>query len=204
MEGSSSSGSSSSSSTSKRARSGPSNDGGRKRSKRRVGLGLRPTTAAATQAPWSAPAALTSGGAGTLSSLVHSGEAFSSDLRALIGSGTKISAANRQSLVGIMSTVSAALHDDFAREHQQRESERAELAVAEPAPLAGPLGTLPEFALLHVFSFSDARDLSAMHCVHAFRSEEGLALLEKTCTELHARAYPTRSPLGVSPAWQVS
>ena len=101
-----------------------------------------------------------------------------------------------------MSTMTAALYD-FSREHQQRESERAQLTVAEPRPLAGPLGTIPEFVLLHAFSFVDVRDLSAMYCIHALRSEEGLALLEKTCAEPHARAYPARAPLGVSPAWQV-
>ena len=54
-----------------------------------------------------------------------------------------------------------------------------------------------------MFSFGDGYDLRGLHCVKAFRSEEGLSLLEKACTELHARAYPGRAPLvGARLAWR--
>ena len=73
--------------------------------------------------------------------------------------------------------------------------------VAERLPIPGPLGTLPELALSHVFSFAGGYELRCLHCVNSFRSEEGLGLLKAACTELHARVYPGRVPLGVSPAW---
>ena len=159
--------------------------------------------ARASSALPSCSVALVPSGTQSLSILMNSGALFSGGLRHLVGNGIELSEADRGSLIDIMSTVSTALHDDFARKHQRRvENERARLAViAERLPIPGPLGTLPELALLHVFSFADGYDLRCMHCVNCFRSEEGLGLLKAACTELHARVYPGRVPLGVRPAW---
>ena len=159
--------------------------------------------ARASSALPSCSAALVPGGTCSLSTLMNSGALFSGGLRSLVGNGIELGEADRSSLIDIMSTVSTALHDDFARKQQRRiENEQARLAVvAERLPTPGLLGTLPELALLHVFSFAGGYDLRCLHCVNCFRSEEGLGLLKAACTELHARVYPGRVPLGVSPAW---